>query len=235
MAKKAPVKKKAKRAAQVEAPEVTRVRLIEAASDVFAERGFANATVREICVRASANVAAINYHFRDKQGLYGEVVKHLRDRVMEQASFRQASDASLAAPVRLKAFITSMLERTISDMPCAQLGKIISKEMVEPSPGFAEIAQKYAGRQAEIVREIVREIVGPQVPEPKLDLCITSIIGACLVFHHCKPMIQRLAQRPEDFYGPGRLPDLAEHVAHFVLHGLEGVRRDAKAKGATRP
>jgi TetR/AcrR family transcriptional regulator, regulator of cefoperazone and chloramphenicol sensitivity len=219
-----------------EAPEVTRVRLIEAASDVFAREGYHKATVRDICTLASANIAAINYHFRDKQGLYGEVVRHLRDKVMEQASFQQASDSKLPAQVRLKAFITSMLERTISDLPCAQLGKIISKEMVEPSPVFDEIAHKYAGRQSEIVREIVRELIGPEPSEAKLDLCISSIIGACLVFHHCKPMIQRLVQKPEagDFYAPGRLPELADHIAQFVLHGLDGVRKDAKVKGARK-
>ncbi len=220
-----------------ESPEVTRVRLVEAAADVFAEQGYADATVRQICDKANANVAAINYHFRDKQGLYTEVICILRDKVFEQASFQQASDETQPAPIRLRAFIASMLERTISDMPCAQLGKIMSREMVEPSPAFDEIAHKYAGHQAKIVRDIVRSIVGPDVSEAKLDLCITSIIGACLVYHHCKPMIQRLAApTPEgDFYAPARLPELADHIAQFVLHGLQGIKKDAARKGATKP
>jgi TetR/AcrR family transcriptional regulator, regulator of cefoperazone and chloramphenicol sensitivity len=212
-----------------DSPDVTRVRLIEAAADVFAEHGYADATVRQICDKANANVAAINYHFRDKQGLYSEVIRTLRDKVLEQASFQQASDESLPPRVRLKAFITSMLERTISDMPCAKLGKIMSREMIEPSPAFAEIAQKYAGLQSQIVRSIVRQIVGPAISDTKLDLCITSIIGACLVYHHCRPMIQRLAvPGPDgDFYAPARLPELADHIAQFVLHGLEGIGKDA--------
>lgn len=223
-----------------DSPDVTRVRLIEAAADVFAEHGFADATVRQICDKASANVAAINYHFRDKQGLYVEVIRAMRDRVLEQASFQQASDISLPAPIRLKAFITSMLERTISDMPCAKLGKIMSREMVDPSPAFDEIAHKYAGHQAQIVRDIVRKIVGPDVSEAKLDLCITSIIGACLVYHHCRPMIQRLAAPTleGDFYAPARLPELADHIAQFVLHGLQGIASDSAniaPKSAPRP
>ena len=47
----------------------TRRALLDAAADVFAESGFRCATTREICRRAGANVAAINYHFGGKEGL----------------------------------------------------------------------------------------------------------------------------------------------------------------------
>ena len=56
--------------------EGTRNKLIDAAGQVFAEHGFKAATVREICARASANVALVNYHFGDKEKLYEEVLKH---------------------------------------------------------------------------------------------------------------------------------------------------------------
>jgi AcrR family transcriptional regulator len=52
----------------------TRERLLTAAAALFAEHGFRRVTVRDICEEASANVAAVNYHFGDKQGLYREVV-----------------------------------------------------------------------------------------------------------------------------------------------------------------
>ena len=53
----------------------TRERLIEAGTRLFAERGFKRVSVREICCEARANVAAVNYHFGDKLGLYREVVQ----------------------------------------------------------------------------------------------------------------------------------------------------------------
>ena len=52
----------------------TRERLIEAAGQLFADHGFRKVTVREICRVAHANVAAVNYHFGDKLGLYREVL-----------------------------------------------------------------------------------------------------------------------------------------------------------------
>src|ERR1700738_1302224 len=57
------------------APDPTREKLIEVAEHVFADRGYQAATIREICVRARANVAAVNYHFGDKLGLYTEVLQ----------------------------------------------------------------------------------------------------------------------------------------------------------------
>ena len=53
----------------------TRQRLLDAASRLFAERGFKDVTVRDICRAARANVAAVNYHFGDKRGLYVQLLQ----------------------------------------------------------------------------------------------------------------------------------------------------------------
>jgi len=47
----------------------TRGRVLNAAARLFAEHGFATVTVRDICNKAGANVAAVNYHFGGKDGL----------------------------------------------------------------------------------------------------------------------------------------------------------------------
>ena len=53
----------------------TKARLLEAAGEEFAEKGFELARVRAICERAGANLAAVNYHFGDKEQLYVEVLR----------------------------------------------------------------------------------------------------------------------------------------------------------------
>jgi len=55
--------------------ENTRGSIIKTAVHVFAEKGFQGASVRDIVVKARVNQAAINYHFKGKDGLYLEVLK----------------------------------------------------------------------------------------------------------------------------------------------------------------
>jgi AcrR family transcriptional regulator len=48
----------------------TRQRLVEAASALFAERGYSGASVRDICNLARVNPGAVSYHFCGKRQLY---------------------------------------------------------------------------------------------------------------------------------------------------------------------
>src|SRR5438477_9555252 len=89
----------------------TKKRLLEAAGEVFAEHGFRKATVREICKRARANVAAINYHFRDKESLYSAVLKYWSDIAIQKYPPNLGLGEAAPAEERLHAFIRSFLFR----------------------------------------------------------------------------------------------------------------------------
>src|SRR5437868_1363400 len=87
----------------------TRQQLLEAAGKVFAELGFRAATVREICFRAGANIAAIHYHFGDKEKLYLEVLRYAQRREAQLYPERFAADAGLTPEDRLRNFVHSFL------------------------------------------------------------------------------------------------------------------------------
>ena len=57
----------------------TRDRILEAAGEQFAERGFRGATVRVICEKAGVNISAVKYYFGGKEELYSEVLRFWHD------------------------------------------------------------------------------------------------------------------------------------------------------------
>src|SRR5580658_4493065 len=94
-----------------ENPEATRARLIESAGHVFAEHGFQAATVRDICTRAGANIAAVNYHFRDKAGLYLAVLRHSMTAGASHPEPRDAAALAETPEEALRLMIAAMLLR----------------------------------------------------------------------------------------------------------------------------
>src|SRR5258707_6288255 len=85
----------------------TRQRLLEAAGEVFASRGFRDATTREICEKAQANVAAGNYHFGDKEELYAAVFDYARTCAVAQ--FSELGSPTTPPDERLHAFVPARL------------------------------------------------------------------------------------------------------------------------------
>ena len=120
---------------------VTRQRLLEAAGEVFAEEGFANATVREICKRAGANIAAVHYHFGDKEKLYAAAVRYAHS-----CAVRMASAAELPADAppeqRLRAFVRGFLLGVLSEGRPTWHGKLMVREMAEPTAVLRQIAEQ---------------------------------------------------------------------------------------------
>src|SRR5687767_15714496 len=96
---------------QTASPAQTRERLLEAAGQVFAEQGFRRATVRQICDRAKANVAAVNYHFGDKMGLYSAVIKHGLVVALEKYPPEMGLPPDATPAERLHVFVRSYLYR----------------------------------------------------------------------------------------------------------------------------
>ena len=208
--------------------------LLDAAAAEFADRGFHGATVRDICRRAGANVAAVNYHFGDKESLYSEVLAELS----AQAQKRFPAEAGLppgAAPKqRLAAFIRSLLQRVLSEELSARHGRIMAREMVEPTDALNRMVREFIQPQADLLRDILRNLL-PSSTDPETSrLCALSIVGQILFYAHCRPVLQRLA--PEGSFDRLELDRLARHITDFSLAALEvlGGRRSQASPAPRR-
>ena len=203
--------------------------LLEAAGEVFAEKGFAKATVRAICDRAGANVAAINYYFRDKEGLYRDAIRHWSEISRQKYPPDLGLGAKPTAEQRLRAFIRSFLFRILDKSRPGWHGKLLAREMVEPTGALDELVQSAYRPMNERLRQIVRELGGGRLNKTEVRLCARSIMGQCLYYRHARPVIARLD--PDETFEPADVERLAAHVTRFSLGAIKAL---ARKKGADR-
>lgn len=88
---------------------------MEEACAVFSAKGFRDATIAEICERAEANIAAVNYHFGDKESLYNACWRHAFAVTLAAWPLDQGVDASTAPADRLRVFVRAFVRRVLSD------------------------------------------------------------------------------------------------------------------------
>src|SRR5213594_91735 len=206
----------------------TRQRLLEAAGEVFAERGFRDATIQEICRRADANIAAVHYHFGDKEQLYCAVIQYAEQRAAESCPADAAPDAP--AETRLHAHIESFLLCLFDEGHPAWLGKLMAREMFDPTPGLDVIVREKIRGTYRRVEAIVRELVGPGASDDDVRACVLSVQGQCLFYRHCHPVLTRLF--PERSFGREEVPELARHIVRFSLAGIRATGPRARKRGA---
>jgi AcrR family transcriptional regulator len=197
--------------------------LLEAAGEVFAEKGFAKATVRAICDRAGANVAAINYYFGNKQGLYREAIKHWSEISRQKYPPDFGLGAKPTAEQRLEAFIRSFLFRILDKSRPGWHGKLMTREMVEPTEALDELVESAYRPMNQLLRHIVRELGGGRLSQPEVRLCARSIMGQCLYYRHARSIIARLD--PAEKFEPADVERLATHVTRFSLAAIKAMAR----------
>lgn len=197
----------------------TRQALIEAGGAVFAEVGFHNATVREICRRAGANIAAVNYHFGDKDALYREVLAYYQTRALQKFPLDLGVRLGAPAPERLRAFVRSFLLRIFDHGSDAWHGKLISREMIDPTNALDAIVVERIRPQAQHLGAIVHELLGGQADEETVRLCSLSVVSQCLFYHHCQPVVCRLF--PEQNFSSEQVETLADHITRFSLAAIK--------------
>src|ERR1700677_3076074 len=115
-----------------------KVRLLEAAGQIFAEKGFKGGTVREISQRAGANIAAVNYYFRDKEGLYIEAVKAASCGSGEDLAVPAWAPGTLAE-VKLCEFIQWEVRHILGCHSKPWHRQLIMQELASPTPACAEL------------------------------------------------------------------------------------------------
>jgi len=203
----------------------TRELILNAAGQIFAQHGFHATTVRQITREAGANLAAVNYHFRDKQELYLNVLK----RAYSSATSTAAADLAGPGPARLHTFIFSFLAYLLDPKRPQWHGVLIAREMANPTPALDQLVAESVRPVKHRIAGIVREILGPGATDEQVGLACLSIIGQCLHYVHCREMIARLFPKGSV---PHDVETLTAHIYAFSLAGLNSMKSALKRKPA---
>lgn len=199
----------------------TRERLLQAAGEVFAEKGFRRATVREIVSRAEANLNAVNYHFRDKQALYQAVLESGHKNLEEDEDLREAKDPRVPAVDRLHAFIRAFLQRALSKEHGPHRIRLMAMEMAEPTAALATVVERFIRPRFELLVSIIRGLAGQDMSNQRVELCAESIVAQCVHLVLARPIIERIL--PHLSYSQEGIDRLAKHVTLFSVAALENL------------
>jgi AcrR family transcriptional regulator len=198
----------------------TRARLLEEARRLFAAHGFRRVTVRQICEAASANVAAVNYHFGDKRGLYQEVLDGaiaIMQETTEQA--RQAGEGGTSED-KLRAYIRVFLQRVAKGRD-SWIHQMMTHEMADPTDALDHIVHEVIQPRIDYMRQQVGDMLGLPAGDDRVLRCVLSVQSQ---FHVAvaHPVSKRLV--PGVSSDPAAMETLAQHIADFSIGGIRAMK-----------
>ena len=206
-----------------ETDQGTRERLLEAACDVFAEKGYRDATNRDICRRAGANVAAVNYYFGSKEALYAEAWRRAFQDIQQKHPPDGGVPSDAPPEERLRGRVSALIHQIADEENQAFL--MVHRERAAPTPLLGEMQRKCLKPVIEAITALMRDLLGPGVPERRVHFCVASTLSQCVdVMGHL-----RQSEIREDKKLPGPLEehlseDIDEYVDHVTEFSLAGIR-----------
>ena len=196
----------------------TRRRVLAAGADVFAEHGFRAATVRDICTRAEANIAAVHYHFGDKQSLYHEVIESAMHSAMTAFPPDYGLPPDPTAKDRLHAFVHSFLLRVLTVEKTSALMRMLTREMVEPTAALDRLVEQVQRPLFRMLHGIVSELAGPDAPPDVVLACSQAVVAQCLFYKHAEHVISRMGHRLPTTQA--EIARLSDQITEFTLGGI---------------
>jgi len=196
----------------------TRQRLLQAATEVFAEKGFEAATVREICGRAQANVALVNYHFGDKMELYSEVLVN----AFRPPEGTPKPEMPATPEEGIRKIIRAMLDKALDQSDQASLRyRLMLHEYAHPSAATPRVVDMTLRPVYDLLRRLVGEVAGLHPDSDQARMCTHSIIGQVIHYTRSGPVVAVLW--PDLKMTPEQREMIAEHISAVTLGHLHSL------------
>jgi AcrR family transcriptional regulator len=193
----------------------TKARLIEAAGEEFAAKGFDGATIRSISHRAGTNVAAVNYHFGDKESLYAAALLAAHKSGQEEGD--ETAEADVAPVEMIRRFIHRFLKNLEREAAGSWQTAMMHRELVEPSKASDILVRESIRPRFERLCAAIKCLC-PDADELRVHALAFSIVAQCLHYKVACPISVRLIG--EEKYSRLDTEYLTEHITNFCLAGM---------------
>ncbi|MGL4575689.1 MAG: CerR family C-terminal domain-containing protein [Burkholderiaceae bacterium] len=194
-----------------------RARLSMAAIRIFADKGYANASTREICAAANVNVAAIHYYFGDKAGLYRTVfLSPVRELINAGV---EASREDMPLEQAMRGLYQTFIRLIASQGEAEQLMRLHMREMLEPSGLIGDaLPEIIAPHHNALVRVICRAL---DLPAPDVDVqrLVFSVMGMINIYCTDQAILKSLA--PDVLAAPDALDTLVDRLTGYACALVE--------------
>jgi TetR/AcrR family transcriptional regulator, regulator of cefoperazone and chloramphenicol sensitivity len=174
-----------------------------------------------LCRRAGANVAAVNYYFGDKESLYVAAWRQ----AMEQFVYADTiPPQDLPPEERMRLTIYRIIRKILSiGHDSGTFRRIELMELANPTGLIDDTwKQLIAPRRREML-ELIRDLMGPKVPEDSVRLCEMSIVNQCRGYILLQK--SRLTFFDDEALTVERVDRIAEHITRFSIGGIKAIRR----------
>ncbi len=197
---------------------LTRERILDAALRLFAEHGFRRVTVRDICRAAGVNVAAVNYHFGDKLGLYREVVQAAIDLMQATTEAARRAGEGRPAEERLREYLATFIGRLLAGR--GHVHRLLHKEMSDPTPELDRLVTHGVRPRLDYMASLVAEILGCPASDERVLRCVFSIHSQSVAVLP-NAIAARLGFAPT----PADAAAVADHITRFSVAGIRALGR----------
>jgi AcrR family transcriptional regulator len=198
----------------------TRQHILQVAGRIFADRGFARATSREICQTAGTNMAAVNYHFGGKDALYDAVLVEAHGQLVRLDDLEAISASKLSREAKLRTLIGLFVRR--SSGPALPWGlSVLVHELMAPSAHVPVLMREAVLPKVQVIASLIAQVLGVPDKHPLVQRSLALVALPCIMLviapqEVIREVMPTLAANPDA---------LIDDMTAYAMAGLAAIRR----------
>ena len=202
----------------------TKLSLVLAAGELFAERGLEGVSVRDIVRKAGTTLSSVNYHFGSKSGLYLATIRYaLQRHINAEDTVTRLREAKPSGPRELSEFLYELVRHFFRTYLAPEhprwYERLINRAVVDASDDVSAAIAEVLRPADEMLHGLLLQHV-PELDSDSAGLWRMCLTGQIHYFLMARSVINRLLNRDGDEYTPEFIEKAAGYVARNMVVAL---------------